>query len=312
MRWSLEHGQVGVLASKEPPLASHCSSLATSSPETPPSPWAPVNLQPPCRTGSPPLKCSTQVTTSPSRQPAMTSPRTPQAPTTGASQSHGAARSSRSPTKRRGSSPPCPRSQPRARSRAAPSSHTRTLPCPHPRSPLAAIMALRTAGGLAHTHATPPELPTLAADQFARGIFHMPHAPTPPTPAPTSTYTHTHTHTHMRTDTHVRGAPLRPHVLFTLASEVLAGAARLSSGCQATRASCRSRCCTCTSCIRRGHIARHSPARGARWRRGHGHSAGRVPELSRACGAGALAVAEGESDLAIPPWGAGDYGSRVE
>jgi hypothetical protein len=31
----------------------------------------------------------------------------------------------------------------------------------------------------------------------------------------------------MRTDTHVRGAPLRPHVLFTLASEVLAVAERL-------------------------------------------------------------------------------------
>jgi hypothetical protein len=109
-----------------------------------------------------------------------------------------------------------------------PRPHNITLPPParfHPRSPLAAITALRSAGGLAHTRATPPELLTLAADQFARGIFHMPHAPTPPTP--TSTPTSTHTHTHMRTDTHVRGAPLRPHVLFTLASEVLAVAERL-------------------------------------------------------------------------------------
>jgi hypothetical protein len=89
--------------------------------------------------------------------------------------------------------------------------------------PLAAITALHTAGGLAHTHAMPPELPTLAADQFACGIFQKPHAPTPSTPTPTSTYTHMH----ILTDTHVRGAPQRLHVLFTLASEVLAVAERL-------------------------------------------------------------------------------------
>jgi hypothetical protein len=69
----------------------------------------------------------------------------------------------------------------------------------------------------------PPELPTLAADQFACGIFQKPHAPTPSTPTPTSTYTHMH----ILTDTHVRGAPQRLHVLFTLASEVLAVAERL-------------------------------------------------------------------------------------
>ena len=32
------------------------------------------------------------------------------------------------------------------------------------------------------------------------------------------------------------------------------------------------------------------------------YATGRVPELSRACGAGALAVAEGETDLAVH-WG---------
>jgi hypothetical protein len=47
----------------------------------------------------------------------------------------------------------------------------------------------------------------------------IPHPPTPPTPMPTFTYTHMHTH--------VCGAPLRPHMLFTLASEVLAVAERL-------------------------------------------------------------------------------------
>jgi hypothetical protein len=39
---------------------------------------------------------------------------------------------------------------------------------------------------------------------------------------------------------------------------------------------------------------------------------GCVPELSQACGGGALTVAKGKSNLAVPPWGAGGYGSRVE
>ncbi|KAH9958834.1 hypothetical protein BC827DRAFT_541589 [Russula dissimulans] len=70
-----------------------------------------------------------------------------------------------------------------------------------PRSPLAAIVAMHTAGGgLAHARATPAELLTLAADQFTRGIFHMPHTPI---------------------------ASRGPHALFTIASEVLAVAERL-------------------------------------------------------------------------------------
>jgi hypothetical protein len=75
-----------------------------------------------------------------------------------------------------------------------------------PRSPLTAIAALRT-GGLAHVRASAPELLTLAADQFARGIFHMPHA---------------------------HRAPARPRALFTLASEVLGVAERLN-GAEARR-----------------------------------------------------------------------------
>ncbi|KAI9510549.1 hypothetical protein F5148DRAFT_976587 [Russula earlei] len=68
-----------------------------------------------------------------------------------------------------------------------------------PRSPLAAISAMYSAS-LSHTRATPTELLALAADQFARGIFHMPHT--------------LHTAS-------------RPQALFTLASEVLAVAERL-------------------------------------------------------------------------------------
>ena len=64
-----------------------------------------------------------------------------------------------------------------------------------PRSPLAAIAAMHTPGFAQPAH--PHELLTLAADQFSRGIFHMPH--TPP----------------------------RQSELFTLASEVLLVAERL-------------------------------------------------------------------------------------
>ena len=63
------------------------------------------------------------------------------------------------------------------------------------RSPLAAIAAMHTPGFAHRAHAH--ELLTLAADQFSRGIFHMPH--TPP----------------------------RQSELFTLASEVLLVAERL-------------------------------------------------------------------------------------
>lgn len=86
----------------------------------------------------------------------------------------------------------------------------------HPRSPLAAIASLHTASGLAHSRATAPELLTMAADQFSRGIFRMPHN-TPATPTPT------------------RRTPPRPHVLFTLASEVLAVSERLEDSAARAR-----------------------------------------------------------------------------
>ncbi|KAI0285639.1 hypothetical protein BC826DRAFT_1109210 [Russula brevipes] len=86
---------------------------------------------------------------------------------------------------------------------SSPPAATATMRPPRyaPRSPLTAIAALRTAG-LAHVRASAPELLTLAADQFARGIFHMPHA---------------------------HRAPARPRALFTLASEVLGVAERLDT-----------------------------------------------------------------------------------
>ena len=115
------------------------------------------------------------------------------------------------------SSPPPPPPPP-PMSMPTPRLHT-THPRYHPRSPLAAIASMHTASGLAHTRATAPELLTMAADQFSRGIFHMPHD-APATPAQTQTQT--------------RRAPPRPHVLFTLASEVLAIAERLEDS--ATRA----------------------------------------------------------------------------
>ncbi|KAH9986683.1 hypothetical protein BJV74DRAFT_844344 [Russula compacta] len=99
-----------------------------------------------------------------------------------------------------------------ARRRSSPSSRVPPSPPPRysPRSPLAAITALRTAG-LAHhgrAAASAPELLTLAADQFSRGIFHMPHT------------------TRMHTPDDTTRCP-RAHVLFTLASDVLAVAERL-------------------------------------------------------------------------------------
>ena len=108
----------------------------------------------------------------------------------------------------RSSSPPPP-------SVTTPRLHT-TRARYHPRSPLAAIASLHTASSLAHTRATAPELLTMAADQFSRGIFHMPHH------APT-------------TQTQTRRAPPRPHVLFTIASEVLAVSERLEDSCARAR-----------------------------------------------------------------------------
>ena len=106
-------------------------------------------------------------------------------------------------------------SSPPPRSISTPRLHT-THPRYHPRSPLAAIASMHTASGLAHTRATAPELLTMAADQFSRGIFHMPHS-APATPTPT------------------RRAPPRPHVLFALASEVLAVSERLEDSAARAR-----------------------------------------------------------------------------
>ncbi len=175
MCWSLKHGQVSMLASKEPPLALHCFSLATSSSKTPPSLWAPTNPQPLHRTGLPPLTYSTQVTTPPARQLAIISPWTPQALMTGMSQSHGAAHLLHSPIKQQGSSPPHPHLQLCACSCPMPSSHACTSPCPHLCLLLTTITALHTMGGLMHMHTMPLELSTLTVDQFAYRIFHMLH-----------------------------------------------------------------------------------------------------------------------------------------
>ena len=103
----------------------------------------------------------------------------------------------------------------------SPSSATARPPRYSPRSPLAAITALRTAG-LAHhgrAAASAPELLTLAADQFSRGIFHMPH---------TTTTTRTH-------DISTTRCCHRAHVLFTLASDVLAVAERLDDAVELRR-----------------------------------------------------------------------------
>ena len=99
-----------------------------------------------------------------------------------------------------------------------------------PRSPLAVISMLRTPGLLHASRASAPELLTMAADQFSRGIFHMPHH----NPQP-----HHYCHSNNSSTSTLSPAPStpssspsaaaaqRPHVLFTLASEVLAVAERL-------------------------------------------------------------------------------------
>jgi hypothetical protein len=106
--------------------------------------------------------------------------------------------------------PPTPPRTPRPRPQTLTPVPTRY----HPRSPLAAITALRTAcgagGSLAHMRATASELLTLASDQFTRGIFHMPHSPTPTTRA-----------------AHAAPPRRRQQVLYTLATEVLVVAERL-------------------------------------------------------------------------------------
>ncbi|KAH8989459.1 hypothetical protein EDB92DRAFT_870430 [Lactarius akahatsu] len=91
------------------------------------------------------------------------------------------------------------------------------------RSPLTAIAAMRTPGFALPTHVSAHELLTLAADQFSRGIFHMPHTP-PGTPS------HSHAPRAREWGSPPSPSPCgfsRPGELFTLASEVLLVAERL-------------------------------------------------------------------------------------
>ena len=76
------------------------------------------------------------------------------------------------------------------------------------RSPLAAIAAMHTPSFAHPGNASAHELLTLAADQFSRGIFHMPHTPPPPSSPSSFGFS-------------------RQSELFTLASEVLLVAERL-------------------------------------------------------------------------------------
>ena len=91
------------------------------------------------------------------------------------------------------------------------------------RSPLAAIAAMHTPSFAHPTHASAHELLTLAADQFSRGIFHMPHTPSA---APYHSSSSAQS-------ARVWGPPSLPFAfsrqseLFTLASEVLLVAERL-------------------------------------------------------------------------------------
>ena len=147
---------------------------------------------------------------------------------------------------KRASSPSPPPSPATARAwlPSAPASPHSPTPSPtsssppryQPRSPLAAIATLRTPGLIHAARATAPELLTLAADQFSRGIFHMPHN----NPQPHRYFHHPNSSTHTLSPTRsttpscaspssgaAAAAPQRPHVLFTLASEVLAVAERL-------------------------------------------------------------------------------------
>ncbi|KAH9043993.1 hypothetical protein EDB84DRAFT_1266382 [Lactarius hengduanensis] len=92
-----------------------------------------------------------------------------------------------------------------------------------PARPLTAIAAMRTPGFALPTHVSAHELLTLAADQFSRGIFHMPHTP-PGSP------THSHAPRARAWGSPPSPSPCgfsRPAELFTLASEVLLVAERL-------------------------------------------------------------------------------------
>ena len=115
-------------------------------------------------------------------------------------------------------------------SASAPSSpHSPTASSPpqryQPRSPLAAITMLRTPCLLHATRASAPELLTLAADQFSRGIFHMPH--NNPQPRPSNNSTDTLSPPPSSSPSSSGAAARRQHVLFSIASDVLGVAERL-------------------------------------------------------------------------------------
>jgi hypothetical protein len=119
-------------------------------------------------------------------------------------------------------------------------SNSNVPPRYQPRSPLAAITTLRPPGLSHAARASASELLTLAADQFSRGIFHMPHNNHQP---------HHHHHSNNNSNRTLSSSPCpssspsspsspsgtaateaaaqRPHILYTLASEVLAVAEHL-------------------------------------------------------------------------------------
>ncbi|KAF8470284.1 hypothetical protein DFH94DRAFT_637821 [Russula ochroleuca] len=114
---------------------------------------------------------------------------------------------------------------PPASAHASPHSPTSSSPPPRyqPRSPIAAITMLRTPGLIHATRASAPELLTLAADQFSRGIFHMPHNNSQPHNNSTDTLSPPPSSSPSSSGAAAR----RPHVLFSIASEVLGVAERL-------------------------------------------------------------------------------------
>jgi hypothetical protein len=84
----------------------------------------------------------------------------------------------------------------------------------------------RTPALLHATRASAPELLTLAADQFSRGIFHMPHNNNPQ-PHPNNNSTDTLSPPPSSSPSSSGAAARRQNVLFSIASEVLGVAERL-------------------------------------------------------------------------------------
>lgn len=149
----------------------------------------------------------------------------------------------RSPSTSSPSPPPSPATARAYLPPASPNSPTspsssNSPPRYQPRSPLAVITTLRPPGLSHAARASASELLTLAADQFSRGIFHMPHNNHQP---------HHHHHPNNNSNRTSLSSPCsssspssppgtaateaaaaqRPHILYTLASEVLAVAERL-------------------------------------------------------------------------------------